>query len=119
MRIRIVALVAVAGLAVVGVAAAKMATAKVKGSVGPGFDISLKSSTGKKVRTLKTGRYTFVVTDKSSEHNFTLSGPGIRGKTITGTGFTGTKSATVTLRKGAYQYFCTVHPEIQGKFKVS
>ena len=39
------------------------------GTVGPGYTISLKKA-GKKVTTLKAGKYTFVITDKASIHNF-------------------------------------------------
>ena len=88
------------------------------GTVGPGFTISLKSA-GKKVATLKHGKYTFKVGDKSTIHNFTLNGPGQKNTTITATGFVGTKTATLTLKKGGYRFYCTVHPSITGTFKVS
>lgn len=117
MRIRVVALVALAALVGTGLAAA-MATPKLKGSVGSGFTISLKTSKGKTVKLLKAGKYTFVVTDKASDHNFTLDGPGVKDKEITGTGFTGTKSKTLTLKKGKYEFYCTVHPDLSGTFKV-
>jgi plastocyanin len=71
------------------------------------------------VRLLKAGRYTFVVADKSSIHNFTLKGPGATNRTITGTGFVGTKTLTLALRRGTYRFYCTVHPSITGSFKVT
>jgi hypothetical protein len=117
-KFRLFALVALAGLIAVGLASA-MTVPKEKGTVGPGFTISLKTAKGKTVKTLKAGKYTFVVTDKASIHNFTLDGPGVKDKTITGTGFTGTKSATVKLKKGKYEFYCTVHPTIHGTFKVT
>jgi plastocyanin len=117
MRIRIFVLTAVAALVVAGLASA-MTVPKLKGSVGPGFSNSLKNSKGKSVTLLKAGKYTFVVTDKASIHNFTLDGPGFNDKTITGTSFTGTKSVTVKLKKGSYKVYCTVHPTIVHKFKV-
>jgi plastocyanin len=118
MRIRVMALAALATLVAAGLASA-ITVPKLKGSITSSSTISLKTSKGKTVKLLKAGRYTFVVTDTASIHNFTLDGPGIHDKTITGTSFTGTKSATVKLKKGTYEYFCTVHPDIQGKFKVS
>ena len=121
MRLRLVALVAVAGLVVVGIAAAvnSMAVTKLYGTVGPGYTISLKNAQGKRVTTLKHGKYTFVVQDKSNIHNFTLNGPGVKNKMITGTSFVGPKTVTVTLKAGKYRYYCTVHPFVTGTFKVT
>ena len=112
-------LAAVAALIVVGLASA-MTVPKLKGSVGPSFTISLKTAKGKTVKTLKAGKYTFVVKDQATIHNFTVDGPGVKDKTITGTGFTGTKSVTLKLKKGKYEFYCTVHPTtIHGTFKVT
>jgi plastocyanin len=122
-RFRLVALASAATLVAVGIAtvatATTMAVPKLNGIIGPGFAISLKNAHGKKVTTLKHGKYTFIVGDKSSIHNFTLNGPGIRNKTITGTSFVGTKTVTLTLKKGKYTFYCTVHPTITGTFKVT
>ena len=52
-------------------------------------------------------------------HNFTLNGPGVKKKTITDTSFMGTKTVTLTLKKGTYKYYCTVHPTVSGTFKVT
>jgi plastocyanin len=72
------------------------------------------------VKTLKHGKYTFIVRDKASLHNFTLNGPGIKNKTITGTSFVGTKTVTLTLKKGRYRLYCTVHPTtVTETFKVT
>ena len=123
MRFRLVALASAATLVAVGIAtvatATTMAVPKLNGIIGPGFTISLKNAHGKKVTTLKHGKYTFIVGDKSSIHNFTLNGPGIKNKTITGTSFVGTKTVTLTLKKGKYTFYCTVHPTITGTFKVT
>ena len=86
--------------------------------IGPGFTISLKNA-GKNVATLKHGKYVFMVRDKSNIHNFTVNGPGIKNKTITATGFVGMKTATLTLAKGGYRFYCTVHPSVSGTFKVT
>ena len=57
--------------------------AKLVGTVGPGFTITLEKS-GSKVTKLKAGKYTIVVRDLSSSHNFHLSGPGVNKKTSVG-----------------------------------
>jgi plastocyanin len=47
-----------------------------------------------------------------------LKGPGVT-KRITGVGFTGTKTATVTLKRGKYTYYCTPHKSfMKGSFTV-
>jgi plastocyanin len=92
---------------------------KLHGTIGPGFTISLKDAHRKKVATLKPGKYTFVVRDEADIHNFTLNGPGTKNKTIMGTSFVGTKTVTLTLKHGTYTFYCTVHPTITGKFKVT
>jgi plastocyanin len=88
-----------------------MSAPKLKGTVGPGFTIKLVDGTGKKVTTLKPGKYTFVVSDKASIHNFTLEqeSGGKFEKDLTGIGFTGTKTITVNLTKGKWKYYCTPH----------
>jgi NitT/TauT family transport system substrate-binding protein len=93
------------------------ATATLEGSVGPGFTITLKQS-GKAVKSLKAGRYLFVVTDKSSSHDFHLTGPGV--DKTTSVGKTGTSRWTVTLKKGTYTYVCDPHKtQMKGSFKVT
>ena len=123
MRSGLVVLASAAALVAVGIATGASATTgavpKLQGTIGPGYTISLKDAHGKKVKTLKHGKYTFVVRDKASIHNFTLNGPGIKNKTITGTSFVGTKTVTLTLKKGAYRLYCTVHPTVTGTFKVT
>ena len=55
-------------------AATPMALPKLTGTVGPGFTISLKRGLAP-VKLLKAGKYTFVVSDKASIHNFQIEGP--------------------------------------------
>jgi plastocyanin len=114
-------IVAATALVTVGVAATRNATSlpKLRGTIGPGYTISLKDAHGMRVKTLKHGKYTLVVQDKANIHNFTLKGPGIKNKMITGTGFVGPKTVTVTLKTGKYQYYCTVHPFVTGTFRVT
>jgi plastocyanin len=122
-RCRLVTLASAGALLAVGIAtggdATAMAVPKLHGTIGPGFTISLKNAQGMKVTTLKHGKYAFTVGDKASIHNFTVNGPGIKNKTITGTSFVGTKTVTLTLKTGKYRFYCTVHPTVTGTFKVT
>jgi plastocyanin len=95
------------------------APVKVVGTVGPGETIGLTIG-GKKVKRLKAGiAYRFVIRDRSSEHDFRLSGPRTS-KTLTSVGFTGTKSVVLKLKKGAYQFFCMPHADdMHGAFTVA
>jgi plastocyanin len=103
---------------VVGAAPATAATpTKLVGTVGPSFTITLKKG-GKKVTTLKAGRYTISVQDKSGFHNFHLMGPGVNKKTTVSE--VKTKTWTVTLKKGTYRYVCDPHSsQMKGSFKVT
>jgi plastocyanin len=96
-----------------------MAPVKLTGVTGPGLTITLKKA-GVKVRTLKHGKYTITVNDKSTAHNFRLRGPGLN-KQITTLAFKGTKTVTVTLRVGRYTYLCDPHASIgmKGNFRVT
>ena len=67
-----IAIAAAAITAASSAALAGSATAPtLKGTVGPGFTITLTKS-GKRVKTLPVGRYIFVIADKAAVHNFTL-----------------------------------------------
>src|SRR6266568_3426534 len=90
--------------------ASAMTTPKLVGTVGPGFTITLKKGS-KKVTKLKAGKYTFVVHDKSSIHNFTVEQEkgGKFEKHLTTTPFVGTKSVTITLKKGKWKFYCSNH----------
>ena len=114
----LLAVVGVAVLALAGTVSA--ATPKtVKGTVGPGFTIGLTLD-GKKVTKLKAATaYRFVISDRSSSHDFRLSGPGFN-RVLTGVGFTGTKSYTLKLKKGTYRFVCDPHEsEMRGSFRVA
>jgi plastocyanin len=113
---------AAVAVAIVASAEARSSSTRLIGTVGPGYTISLKKGTAK-VKTLKAGKYTFVVTDKASIHNFTIErekgGPKIE-KTLTGTSFQGKKTVTVTLKKGSWKFYCSIHePQMFGFFKVT
>jgi plastocyanin len=117
---RVVIAAAVSGLALTLVAASPAAPLPktVQGSVGPGFTINLTLK-GKTVTTLKKGvRYRFLINDRSSIHDFHLSGPGLN-RMLTTVDFTGTKSVVLTLRKGVYRYLCDPHASLMhGSFRV-
>jgi plastocyanin len=109
----------VAGLAALAVAVgpASAATPKLVGTVGPGFTITLTKG-GKKVKSLKAGKYTIVINDKSNIHNFHLKGPGL--SKSTSVSFVGNKTWTVTLKKATYRYVCDPHASsMKGSFTVS
>lgn len=117
-RMRIVSLAALAAVAALVFAlAAQAATPTLTGTVGPGFTITLTQG-GKKVTSLKAGKYTIKVADKSAQHNFHLTGPGVN--KMTSVAATGNQTWTVTLKKGTYNYVCDPHKSfMKGSFKVS
>ncbi len=88
------------------------------GSVGPGFDISLKDADGADVTTLSAGTYTINVDDQSDIHDFHLSGPGVDEATEVGT--TGMTTWDVTLEAGSYHFQCDPHAStMNGDFDVT
>jgi plastocyanin len=91
---------------------------KLTGTVGPGFTISLKSG-AKKVKTLKAGAYKITVRDKSTFHNFHLTGAGV--SKATRVPFRGNRTWTVRFRKGkTYRFRCDPHPsQMKGSFRAT
>jgi plastocyanin len=129
MRKKSIAIIAgclIATLVLAGTAFSRAtSTPTLKGVVGPGFTISFKKA-GKSLKgtTLKAGTYKIVVSDKSGFHNFTLE----REKPkkphfefhITKTGFTGSKTKTITLKPGNWRFYCSIHEAMMhGDFKVT
>ncbi len=106
-------------VAVVGVpASSQAATPKLIATVGPGFTISLKTAAGKNVTTLKPGTYAITVRDRSRIHDFRLRGPGVN-KVFSSVAAVGTRSLTVRLRAGRYQFTCQPHASaMHGAFSV-
>src|SRR6476469_2036941 len=101
MRILLLAAtIVVAGL--IGVSSTGAYNGHLVVTVGPGFGISLKDSSGAAVTHLAAGAYTLLVHDLSEEHNFHLSGPGI--DVATDIGFTGDQTFTITVTDGTYNY---------------
>jgi hypothetical protein len=89
-----------------------------RGTVGPGFTITLRTAQGKIVKSLHAGRYTIRVRDLSPIHNFHLFGPGVN--KLTSVVDTGSVTWTVRLRAGVYRYRCDPHRTIMHvRFTVS
>ena len=109
---RVLTLLAPVALALAVALPASGATPTYKGTVGPGFTISMAK------KPTKAGKIELVVSDKASIHNFHLTGPGVNVKT--GGGTTGTKTFTITLKKGTYRFVCDPHSSsMKGSFKIS
>jgi plastocyanin len=107
-----------AALALATWSTASAAPSKLVGTVGPGDTIALKTASGKRVSLVSRGTYALTVKDRSDEHNFYLSGPGVK-KQITGVGFVGTKTVTVKLGAGKYTFVCNPHADdMRGGFSV-
>ncbi len=77
------------------------------GTAGPGYTISLKKASGASAATLKAGKYVVTARDRSKAHNFHLIGPGVNKSTTVP--FVGSRTWTVTLRKGTYRFQCDAH----------
>jgi plastocyanin len=111
MRKSLAAVVLVAVLAALAALPALAATPVLNGTVGPGFTILMKK------KPTKAGKYKLVIADKSSIHNFHLKGPGVN--VATGVGAVGTKTFTITLKKGKYVFVCDPHATImKGSFTI-
>ena len=93
---------------------ATRATLTVQGSGAPatlaasigGNGSSVLTLNGKPVTTLRSGRYTFAITDRDAKTGFTLLGPNWKApSTLTRPGFTGRVSKTVRLTSGRWTYY--------------
>jgi plastocyanin len=87
-------------------------------TVGPGPTISLRTRSGRRVSRVRRGRYRIVVRDRSAMHNFHLRGPGVNKRTTVG--FRGSRTWTLTLRRGIYRFVCDPHAaRMRGSFRVT
>lgn len=78
-------------------------------TAGPEQVITLKTSAGKAVKTMKLGAYTMVVRDRSRIHNAHVVAPGFNRKTTPLT-FMGTQTWKVKLAKaGTLRFLCDPH----------
>ena len=85
-------------------------------TVGPGSFLAFRLD-GRAIRTLKAGKYTIVVSDKSRTGNFHIKGPRLDKKTsLKGTG---RSTWTITLRKGRYHYMSDARPAAKGTVRVT
>jgi plastocyanin len=100
------------------VAPAQATTVALKGEVGPGFNIEVEKG-NKDLKAIKAGTYRIKVEDKSSIHNFHLSGPGLNRKTSVS--FRGETMWTIKLKPGRYTYQCDPHATsgMKGQFRVT
>jgi plastocyanin len=98
-------------------APAEAATKRLTGVVGPAEMITMKSGS-KRLRTVRAGTYMIVVNDRSSEHNFRLTGPGVNRATSVPS--TGRSTWRVKLRRGkTYRFLCDPHADsMRGSFRV-
>ena len=77
--------------------------------IPPGSGITSTGSTGPRGRCV----------DRATIHDFHLRGPGIN-RALTSVAFQGTKSYTLTLKKGTYRFFCDPHAGfMHGSFRVA
>jgi plastocyanin len=114
-RTTLVIAVAAAFLGIADGSAAPRQNPKLVGMVGPGFTITLETSTGARVTKIDPGTYDIEVKDQSDFHNFHLRGPGI--DQSTGVEATTTVTWTVTFGDGTYTYFCEPHSStLRGSF---
>ena len=104
-------------LLVAGGAQSQGSATKLSGTVGSGFTIKLTKG-GKKFASLKAGKYSFAITDKSSIHDFTLEQEkgGKFEKHLTTVPATGKKTVAVTLKKGKWKYYCSAHEDLMHGF---
>lgn len=104
-------------LAATVVGSAGAAEPKLTGSVGPGFAISLRDASGAPVTSLQPGAVELEVEDKSPDHNFHLTGPGV--DVATTVDEVGSQTFALTLQDGRYTFVCDVHPlTMKGSFTV-
>jgi plastocyanin len=117
MRSTLIGLTVALGMVAAGATPALAATKKLTGTVGPEETITLTMG-GHKVSSLKPGAYTIVVSDKATDHDFHLMGPGVNKATSVGS--TGRTTWHVTLKKGTYRFVCDPHASfMKGSFKVT
>jgi Copper binding proteins, plastocyanin/azurin family len=90
-----------------------------KGSVGPGFTISVTTADGGPLGTLAPGTVELNVEDLAPDHNFHLTGPG--GVDVkTEVGGQGTSNFQVELQAGTYSFVCDPHAStMNGSFEVA
>jgi hypothetical protein len=121
-RTLLVTALAAAGVALglSGVAGGRSQVTTLRASVGPGFTINLTRN-GRRVTRLAPGPYRIVVLDRSPMHNFKLEkSGGAFERSVTPVAFTGSKTITVRLTSGRWEYYCQPHESsMKGHFTVA
>ena len=84
--------------------AGQRASSTLYGTVGPGDTIKLAAANGKAVIRLRPGRYTVIVRDKSTKHNFRITGPVNAANKATSARFVGSVKWVVMLAIGGHSY---------------
>jgi plastocyanin len=120
-RAVVLACIGAAGLALAlgSVAAGHGNVTVLRGTVGPGFTINLTKN-GRHVTRLAPGMYRIVVSDRSTIHNFKLEkSGGAFERLATSVAFQGSKTITVRLTSGRWEYYCVPHESsMKGHFVV-
>lgn len=114
----VVVLLSIAAVASVGAARADNGTLTATVGTNDSFSISLVGPSGSPPHNIDPGTYTLLVHDRSSIHNFHLTGPGGVDVSTDIDGI-GDKTFTVTLVAGTYKYICDIHAStMKGSFTV-
>jgi hypothetical protein len=119
-RSRIIVLVTVAILAASVVSRFTTANShadflgNLQASVGPGFEIQLKTPEGALVSQLGAGSYAIHVNDSATNHNFHLEGPSVN--MATGIADIQEVDWMVDFGDAYYTYHCDMHPGLTGSF---
>lgn len=118
MRFRALLLASILAVAfAIAAAVAFAADGKLTGTVGPGFTIKLVGVDGLPVQRLEPGSYDLAIEDRSPDHNFHLTGPGV--EVTTPVEDLDARTVTVTLRDGRYTFVCDPHAlTMRGTFDV-
>lgn len=85
-------------------------------SVGPGFEILLKTGDGTVVSSVAAGTFGIHVNDSASNHNFHLEGTGVN--MATGIADIQEVDWTVDFADGYYNYRCDMHSSLSASFAV-
>jgi hypothetical protein len=107
--LRLLVLACLSAFVLVAVAAGA-AGPGLRGSVGPGYAISLTDASGSSITHLDPGAFSLTVDDKSAEHNFHLQGPGVDASTTVDE--VGAKTFALNLVDGKYTFICDAHPTL-------
>ena len=92
-------------------------TPKLLATVGPKSTISLRSSSGAALKSVKAGTYSIVVRDRSKAHNFHLVGVGVNKKSSVSA--LETTTWKLKLSKGALRFYSDKAPTtVKGSVKV-